>query len=486
MKKTACILFAAMMLLSLAACKSKDTPAGPTAAPDMTVGPGSTGEAQATDQPATEEPDATPEPFTPQDPARAAYDPATDADNRYSIAEIALIEAEGGFYWYTANCDYLMFYDESLEEAIPVCAKPECEHFKDGNTGYQNKDCSAYLECVKHPSLYNGKLYFIDFYGGVNPNSNGTRMGGRLCRMDPDGTQREVLKDVYPPGLDDPDQMLVHRGMIYGTSHESRVENGEPIRKFRLLALPLEGDETTCRVLYEFDGQAWGGIRLIGDRCYFWVHYADGEYEEDEDGMVITDNLIPGGVIGYWDAAEEKLHILFDGTFPKGEVNYLYKMWVTPDETIYVVTQNGIGKLEDGEIKEVVSCADDEHEFTVPELSDGIMILRETHDRRYVPENDPIWWIMTYDGTTLYKAPLPMDWTEDMEWADKLRSKKGYAFSYIGGDETGIYVEFATDWTDLEGGVYQGTVLVRYDLVGGELIPNVLDTLYSGWAEDMG
>ena len=61
MKSIAAFMIAVILSLALAACKSKDTPAGPTAAPTALP------------------PGVTQDPYPTQDPARAAFDPDTDS-----------------------------------------------------------------------------------------------------------------------------------------------------------------------------------------------------------------------------------------------------------------------------------------------------------------------------------------------------------------------------------------------------------------------
>ena len=198
MKKTLAIILAILMILPLLSCGKKPeqqagdpVPSG-TIAPDVTSAPDNSGN----DPAATDKPSVT---------VDTSYDPETDADNLYSAAQSCLIETEDGFYWSSSGNYYLLFYDNGLEEMIPVCSRPECEHFPDNNVCVQNKDCDAYLEAVRHPALYNGKLYYIDMNGAANPNIDGTRLGMRLFRMNPDGTGKEVIKNLFTPGYEEPD-----------------------------------------------------------------------------------------------------------------------------------------------------------------------------------------------------------------------------------------------------------------------------------------
>ena len=73
---------------------------------------------------------------------------------------------------------YLMYMDNSSDEVIKLCGRPDCTH--------DNADCNAYLPACNGLSYYNGYLYA--FYG-VDTES-------KLIRMDPDGSNRVELLDV--------------------------------------------------------------------------------------------------------------------------------------------------------------------------------------------------------------------------------------------------------------------------------------------------
>ncbi|MBR5713713.1 MAG: hypothetical protein IKX58_02840, partial [Clostridia bacterium] len=72
---------------------------------------------------------------------------------------------------------------------------------------------------------------------------------------------------------------------------------------------------------------------------------------------------------------------------------------------------------------------------------------------------------------TIYKGPLPVD------WMDELGSGYRYAFDYIGGDDTGIYICFGLHQKSGDG---EWHYLVRYDIEGGELITSIKGRLH--WA----
>ena len=462
MKKLVCVLLIIMMLLSLAACTGKDEPA-PTAIPDYTAVPAQTQEAQATDA----APESTAVPFPEQSAERAKYDPDTDADNRCTTTNSALIWGEGGFYWYSVGNSYLMYYDEGLEEMMPVCSKPECEHIKDGNVWYQNKTCDAYLQANRNPSLYNGKLYYVDISDKMNPNIN-ERGSFRIFRMEPDGTQKEYVKDVFTLGYDSPQWFIVHRGYLYAMSIDFTVVDGEPYSSSYILAVPLEGSETNFRILYERDGGSWGGVRFIGDNCYFYLRYSEGEYEEDENGEIIAEPVI-GAVIGRINIEKNAMEILFDDFFPEGAT--LMEMWVDSAETVYAALSDGFYRLENSGFVKLFDFNDEKLSYYPHFIMDDMVIAYDT-SYKGTPFMEA--WIRRFDGSDIYKGPLSLD------WLDELKAGAEYeGVMCVIADGNDIYCEYSVRWTTPNHqNEPKGTYLVRYTIEDGEIEWKVLGSYY--------
>ena len=129
--------------------------------------------------------------------------------------------------------------------------------------------------------------------------------------MNPDGTGKEFVKDLFTPGYEEPDWLIIHRGWIYGMGREMKVELGEANERTAVLAIPIDGDETTFRTICEMDNDGWGSMRFIGDYCYFWIHYAEGEYYVNYQTGEEIDETQSGGVAGRWSSKTEETEILF-------------------------------------------------------------------------------------------------------------------------------------------------------------------------------
>ncbi|MBO4879375.1 MAG: hypothetical protein J5544_03875, partial [Clostridia bacterium] len=392
-----------------------------------------------------------------------SYNPETDADNLFSSANTILIETEDGFYWSSAANFYLLFYDNALEEMIPVCSRPECEHFPGSNVMPQNFDCDAYLEAGRHPALYQGKIYYTDSrFGKPNPNIGGDRLGARLMRMNPDGTGKEFIKDLFPSGYGDPQWLILHRGNLYGMSIENDVDkDGAVIGKTSIVVIPIEGQETTFKTIYEIDCTGWGSMRFIGDYCYFWINYQEGDYYINEHTGEVIDEQVSGGVAGRWSSVADETEILYQGNLPKDEAFYM-NAWVEQDGTFYVPSSLGLIELEDGELTVVQSFEEEGKEFVDVQVSDCIAIART------VPAAEPFGeceiWVCRFDGSTVYKGPLPLDWFyEDPAFESSGVAPRTFSFATVVGDETGLWCEFVCVWPMVGNANY----LVRFDFADG-------------------
>lgn len=451
MKKVLLIALSFLLVLCFLPACTGTGPSGEEASPAPTEAPSSDpGHAGPTDPPSV--------------PADTSFDPETDAINLYSAENGCLIETEDGFYWSCFGSDYLLYYDYGLEEMIPVCGRPDCEHFADNNVLHQNKSCDAYLRAWRNPALYNGKIYYVDDNGAPNPNVDGAAGSFRLMRMEPDGTEKEFVKNLYTPGYESPQWLIFHRGWIYGMSPETIVDHGEVTGRTSIIAMPIDGDETTFRIIYSVDNNGWGCMRFIGDYCYFWIRYQEGyEYINWDTGDYV-DETRSGGVAGRWNSKADKLEILYQDLLPEGEDFYQYA-WVEEDGTIYVNGSSGLLKIENGELSVVMAFEDPDLEYHLTNLSDGIAIA---HTSPRWDSDDPYqeldYWICRFDGTTVFKGKLPMDWFREYAESTSLPGRVTIpGIGMLAGDETGLWFMFSSVWYTSGNNDPDATFLVRYD-----------------------
>ena len=464
MKRFIAIVLLTMLLLPFAACGKKQ--------------PDAPQDANAPQNAGTAEPAGT-ETAMPAGAADTSYNPETDADNRFTTANCTLIETDDGFYLADCECPYLLFYDYALEEMIPVCSRPECEHVIDNNYAIDNRSCDAWLSASRNPSLYNGKLYYVYDYGEQNPNTGGATLGYKLFRMNPDGTGKEFVKNLFPPGYGAPQWFILHRGNIYGFSHESRVQDADVIFTSSVVVLPLEGDETTFKTICEVNGSSAGGMRFIGDYCYFLLTYWEGDYSVNWDTGEEFDERVFGGKIGRWDSKTDELEILYDNLLPEGE--YYLNLWAEPDGSIYVIGSQGLMKLEDGELKVIQSFDDSEKKYHAAYISDGVVIAHTAPSDFNDPYGSMDVWICRFDGSTVFKGELPMEWyynCPEFKGIDGNPDFPGWRMAV--GDETGIWVMFDVTWWRVPSeNLPSAEFLVRFDFTDGGVQTKLYGTFFN-------
>lgn len=120
-----------------------------------------------------------------------------------------ITKSDSGYYAFLPN-RFLYYIDKELNEALPLCNKPNCTHETD--------DCNAYFNLYEEPSSntcnvlqYNkGYLYIVL----KNQDGNGEFKGSSLYRVSKDGNQREKLLD-FNEGIS---YWLIHRGCFYYAS----------------------------------------------------------------------------------------------------------------------------------------------------------------------------------------------------------------------------------------------------------------------------
>ena len=114
-----------------------------------------------------------------------------ESQNYWNPDNHAVAKGMGGYYFIqtTDGISKIAFFDETTQEAVAVCAKPECTH--------SDNTCNAYLCDMKQTGsalyltdtiyCYNGYLYLIQCEGGM----------GKLVRIHTDGSAREIIADLF-------------------------------------------------------------------------------------------------------------------------------------------------------------------------------------------------------------------------------------------------------------------------------------------------
>ena len=100
-----------------------------------------------------------------------------DTDGWYDLAAV-----EGGYYYMNFE-QMLLFLNLETNVAVPVCAKPECNH--------KTPACNAFFgngAALRSIYYYRDYIYYFGLSNGM----------AELCRMDKSGTTRETIAELMP------------------------------------------------------------------------------------------------------------------------------------------------------------------------------------------------------------------------------------------------------------------------------------------------
>lgn len=430
MKRIAALLLTALLILPLTACAAGNQPA-PAAGNDRS-----------------------------DDPARQGFDPETDYDNRYAaLIDCAMVDTEEAYYFYANG--YIMYYDKLMEDSGFLCSKPECVH----DEKFNNPDCVARAN-MQLPSLtyYEGKLWWVGY-----PD---TRHIG-IFRMDLDGTGKELLHSFEAFGDDAPFKGMMlwyfHRGRLFWSSLKQEISGGVPFDTAEFGYMSLEDFEPhiLCERHSIFGLQPT--MRFAGDSAYMFVNYdgigpgdaeiPDPDYDEAgfiewRDTVVMTDEVLR------WDPTMDEPETVYISN-EKSCLNSFNNAYVSQDGVIWFsesVLEDPDKEWEKGEndyicyinrvdangkaerIMELTS-EDGEHYYMV-NMANGLILALCTD---WVDKSNVIRgvWLLTFEGETLYRGELPMQYREKYE--DRVRTdEKGRTVTIRHGLNGGIYNCWAT------------------------------------------
>ena len=177
-----------------------------------------------------------------------------ESQNYWNPDNHAVAKGMGGYYFIqtTDGISKIAFFDETTQEAVPVCAKPECTH--------SDNTCNAYLCDMKQTGsalyltdtiyCYNGYLYLIQCEGGM----------GKLVRIHTDGSARETIADLFANTGVSSISLVFHENDVYAyddTGHAGQEEEAEEVIKKISLT---DGTEQT---VFSYTGTGASNIQRI-------------------------------------------------------------------------------------------------------------------------------------------------------------------------------------------------------------------------------
>ena len=200
-----------------------------------------------------------------------------ESQNYWNPDNHAVAKGMGGYYFIqtTDGISKIAFFDETTQEAVAVCAKPECTH--------SDNTCNAYLCDMKQTGsalyltdtiyCYNGYLYLIQCEGGM----------GKLVRIHTDGSARETIADLFANTGVSSISLVFHENDVYAyddTGHAGQEEEAEEVIKKISLT---DGTEQTV-FSYTGTGASIDRGRSFGDKLYFVIR----EYTKNKETKAVS------------------------------------------------------------------------------------------------------------------------------------------------------------------------------------------------------
>ncbi|MBR6007042.1 MAG: DUF5050 domain-containing protein [Clostridia bacterium] len=380
------------------------------------------------------------------------FDPYTDYDNRfYSVMNgFNMTETEDAYYFIRSGNPFLYCCDKASGESGVLCGKPECIHDQNGD----NSNCSGCISAqIMSLSFYKGKLYYVGLSG-----DHVSARNLALYRMDPDGTDREKLADLYCDSyslifL----QTFVHRGWLYAVSTDQDITGGSPETGASVVRWNMETGE--FRSLFKFNGFECStvipGTFFFGKYLYFVIDGFD-----DEEG--------PHHVNIYrFDTEKEELESIYLSK-PGEFYNGWYRIWAVSENELYISAfmldehENSLFCLREGKLEKAFTIDFSKETFDGANafFLDGALVME--HINPNGPEKSGI-QIRDFAGNILYDGAWSFDFIGGQ--TDRLCGLKG-----IYGNSTTIFCPFeATEPTGKEAFYF-----VKYELENGELSETLL------------
>ena len=197
-------------------------------------------------------------------PADDTFHFETDAQNCLfpSAGQRLMTESENGYYFtLTPNFRYIFYADKETMEAVPLCGKPNCLHFKETDED-RRRLCNAYITGTVEPtSIFynNGRLFVPEIGAGAKEFI--------ITEVALDGSSKKEifsLKDEYTDG----GNILFHRGYFYAAVNTYDENQNSVLRVWRY---SLDHPNQKRELLYE--SRAEGGSimdpKIHGNYLYF-------------------------------------------------------------------------------------------------------------------------------------------------------------------------------------------------------------------------
>ena len=166
------------------------------------------------------------------------------------------------------------FFDPVSEREVPLCAKTNCTH-QGYSWGNPHPDCDACLgEITTCAAIIGDSLYYVSM------DSEDGLFRKKICRADPDGTNRKVLEvmedaEIFVSGV-------YEDGYLIYTYYTQDAQDGDPLEKQRtgICLYNLETNEAEYIIGPENYGARFSSA-TVQDHClYYLYHYQTEDLSE--------------------------------------------------------------------------------------------------------------------------------------------------------------------------------------------------------------
>jgi hypothetical protein len=401
------------MLLAHTGCKLEPNEAYPTVQPaNHTVSADDTSKAtDAAD--ATEPADVTSAPVE--------YDPADDFQTVFGTATGSSIwKSDEIMLFSDSSYNYIGYYDMASDTYGVLCGRPECMHDLSSNN---NSECNGYaLSLIQHITVVKGRLYFVAFDEYADPKSY------FLYSEKVDGTDRRA--ELRIPGVEvlgNVQEYYLHRGFLYMRSTIQEVIGGEPLSYTRFGRINITTGDYEI-IFEDRNERVAAGMRFVDSGVYMF-----------SNSITDSGHASCRNVIMRLDAETGELKTVLD----REETDYnkfMFRMWVDDDEIVYysVVQQPGVTAViykvdVNGNPRPFMDFADDEVLFDYANMTSGFLWALGTQIGN--EDNEIILWVRSYEGSTIYKGPVPYSSAYEL-------GMKDFSINDIQGGSDEAYIEF--------------------------------------------
>lgn len=202
------------------------------------------------------------------------------AEKRYSVWEIGSL---GGTCtlsdlgvlrsrWNGAHCGVHYFFDPVSEKEVPLCTKTNCTH-QGYSWGNVHPDCDACLgELTMFAAIIGDSLYYVSM------DSEDGFLRKKLCRANPDGTNRKVLEVMEDVHEMESGVAFCENGYLVYVTLTSIAEDGTPLEKRRAGVCLYDLDKKEAEhVTVPENYSALITSAMVLDGCLYYFYYYSTE-----------------------------------------------------------------------------------------------------------------------------------------------------------------------------------------------------------------